>query len=889
MAITSPMEPLVGRAADLAALDALLASDHRLVTITGPAGAGKTRLAIEIGARFAASAGAPAVHTAALAEARNASGICDAVALALGIQGDPGSEDRVALVGRALAGRGEVMLILDELDALVEHAAATVGRWMAMAPEALFVATSRERLRLPGEAVHELGPLGLPQAEGGGGAESEAVELFVRAARRARATFTPSPAEAPYLAAIVRELDGLPLAIELAAPRMAVMGARALLHRLGSRFDVLRRSGAGRHATLEAAIDSSFQGLTAWEHDALAQCSVFRGGFTIEAAEAVIDVRAHAGAPAALDIVEKLRDRSLIHAHEPPRIPGEVRLGIYASVREHARRRLDPEAERAAEARHAEAVVRAAEAWARESIGRRASEARARILLERDNLLAVLERILTRKPVSARAAEPALRALIVLAPVLADEGPLDAYVELLDPVLSATADSGADPRLYANALAVRGALARRRGKGRAGGRDLVRALSAATTLGDRRLEARVTLELAHVLAARGEAAHAEQHFERARELHRELGDRAGMGDALHGLAALLARRGRLDEAVALVERALAVHRAEQCSAAEVADLRLHAELLLDAGRVNEARASLGTARALAPEAGARRDDALAIALLGLADDLAGDLAAARAAYERAAGALRELGFVALEAVVTGRTGVLAMREGRTAEAYALLGAAEGALTEEAERARGGVFLAYKAALDAHVGRVSEARAAIEEAARRCAGDDFPAATAVLDLARAVIDPHASAAAGEAARAVAPRSAEVRLSLACFARVAGPTVKEPPPPPDDALVIGPAGRWFRLPHSERVPLDHRRPLALILSRLAGERLDRPGTPLPWEALLEAGWPGERVLPAAGAHRVRVALSTLRKLGLKDVLCTTGEGYVISPDVPLSRVA
>jgi hypothetical protein len=101
-------------------------------------------------------------------------------------------------------------------------------------------------------------------------------------------------------------------------------------------------------------------------------------------------------------------------------------------------------------------------------------------------------------------------------------------------------------------------------------------------------------------------------------------------------------------------------------------------------------------------------------------------------------------------------------------------------------------------------------------------------------------------------------------------------------------VGPGGQWFRPPHVERVPLDRRKPLALLLDRLAREREERPGAALAWDALLEAAWPGERVLAAAGAHRVRVAVSTLRKLGLKDVLLTRDEGYLLSTEIPAVRL-
>ncbi len=483
--LAPPPTPLVGRGADLSAIAAWLAEGARLVTLTRPAGVGKTRLAAEA-ARAVLAEGRAAVWRADLSEARGAEGVCDAVALALGVQGEPAAAaDATARIGRALAARGEVLLVLDEMDALVEHAAATVGRWLALAPEAVFVVTSRERLGIAGEVVHEVLPLALPEGSELGG---EAVDLFVQVAGRVRGGFTPSPAEAPFVAAIVRELDGLPLAIELAAPRMAMMGPRALLHRMGSRFEVLRRErgATGRHATLEAAIDGSWSALAPWERDALAQATVFRGGFTLEAAEAVIEFAAHAGpvAPPVLEVIAALRERSLLHA--APAGAGELRLGLYTSMRACGAARPDRDATRAAAARPAAHVDSTAEGWAARLSGRDGPEARGRILAERENLLAVIERVLGRGPVSARAAEPALRALLVLAPVLLHEGALGAYVRLLDPVLAATRDSGADPRLSAHALAVRGSLLRQRGEVRAGSRDLVRALAAGPDPGRRR-------------------------------------------------------------------------------------------------------------------------------------------------------------------------------------------------------------------------------------------------------------------------------------------------------------------------------------------------------------------------------------------------------------------
>ena len=108
---------------------------------------------------------------------------------------------------------------------------------------------------------------------------------------------------------------------------------------------------------------------------------------------------------------------------------------------------------------------------------------------------------------------------------------------------------------------------------------------------------------------------------------------------------------------------------------------------------------------------------------------------------------------------------------------------------------------------------------------------------------------------------------------------------PPPPPDDALLVPLGGTWFRAPQSSRVGLERRRPLAKIVERLAVERLERPGSALDTRALQAAAWPGEKILPAAAAHRVRVAISTLRKLGLP--LVTRDDGYLFEPTTLLVR--
>src|SRR5439155_12677560 len=202
-------------------------------------------------------------------------------------------------------------------------AEATAGRWLELAPKARFIATSREVLRLADEAIYEVPPLKLPERDDDIEA-SEAVQLFLERARTARPGYQLSGADRLAVAEIVRQLDGLPLAIELAAARMAVLSPAQLMQRLPRRFDLLAgklRGASDRQATLRGAIDWSWGLMQPHEQSALAQCALFRGGFTTDAAGAVIDLSAFAPAlkttPSARGMVLLLRQKSLVRSYFP--------------------------------------------------------------------------------------------------------------------------------------------------------------------------------------------------------------------------------------------------------------------------------------------------------------------------------------------------------------------------------------------------------------------------------------------------------------------------------------------------------------------------------------------------------------------------------------------
>jgi predicted ATPase len=231
-------------------------------------------------------------------------------------------------------------VILDNFEQLVAQADATVGRWLDVAGDAAFLVTSRERLGLAGEQVLLLDPLD---------AESDAIALFAERARAQLDDFDLDDAMRRDVAAVVAQLDGLPLAIELAAARVAVLSPAQIAVRLRDRFAMLRLPGgagpARRQAALEAAIDWSWALLQPWEQSTLAQCAVFDGGFTLEAAEQVIDLGAWSEAPPVMDVVQSLVDKSLVRAWttrggHPRRDLDEPFFGMFLSIQDYARGKL---------------------------------------------------------------------------------------------------------------------------------------------------------------------------------------------------------------------------------------------------------------------------------------------------------------------------------------------------------------------------------------------------------------------------------------------------------------------------------------------------------------------------------------------------------------------
>ncbi len=336
-----------GRQQELEGLQSLLSDGHRLITIHGPGGAGKTRLSQQL-CRGAATLAQRSCWFVDITDAADLGGIMLQTASVLQVKlTETDGADALETLGTAMAGQGPSLFIFDNCEQAVADAAKAIAAWLQHAPDAVFLVTSREPLNIQGEVVFPLAPL--PEPDG--------VALFVARAHAAGAVWTDNKENHAVIQQLVTRLDGLPLAIELAAARTRMMSPTQLLDRLSDRFAMLRggrRDQPARQQTLESLIDWSWQLLAPWEQSALMQLSVFQGGFTVEAAEAILDLSTWPEAGWVMDVVGSLLDKSLVYATAQGQ---NARFNLLVSVSEFAQKRCKDTVDSgvlSVQARHAE-------------------------------------------------------------------------------------------------------------------------------------------------------------------------------------------------------------------------------------------------------------------------------------------------------------------------------------------------------------------------------------------------------------------------------------------------------------------------------------------------------------------------------------------------------
>ncbi|MEM7244677.1 MAG: protein kinase [Acidobacteriota bacterium] len=704
-ALPAERDAFVGRHDELAQLTAALTGGGRFVTVLGPVGVGKTRLVTRLLNR-PESEWSSVAWFCDLSEARSVDGLVHVVAAALGVTVH--ATDGVEAIGRILAGRGRSLLVLDNFEQLVDHADDTLGRWLTQSPDTSFLVTSREKLHLSGEDVLLLEPL--PVAGAG-------VELFVERGRAHRPGFALTDENREAVLELVRLLEGLPLAIELAAARLRVLSPAQQLDRMKNRFQLLSgtRPSNERQATLRNALEWSWDLLEPWEQAALAQASVFAGGFTMEAAEAVLDLSQWFDAPWTMDAIQSLVDKSLLRTWIPGGLgnaaTGEPYFGMYTSIQEHAREKLctegaipdgasGPTAEEAARVRHGKYHANLVE-------GSDDPANQRRLELALDNLVIACRRARERGD-----GETARACLAGSWRVLKARGPIATGLELGLEVaeLDELEDGERAKMLLVAAEAAQGLGDLEAARGHYEG-----ALVACRAAGDRPLEGVLLSNLGNLCLRQHRLDEAAQDYADGLAIHREVGNRRAERTALNNLGALHEREGRLDEARELVEVALLLAREDDDHAQHQLCVDNLVSLSLNAGKASEARALLDEALEHHRSKGARAEECRALLGLGMLLEEDDELTEARARLDEALAAARELDDPHLLGDALGALGGVLAALGEEEEAEAAFAEGERHLRRVGHVERLTRFLVRRGQGELRIGHDATARSCLLEA------------------------------------------------------------------------------------------------------------------------------------------------------------------------------
>lgn len=561
LALTS----FIGRERELNTVKQLLAT-ARLVTLTGVGGSGKTRLAREVSVRLLLAehehptelAYADGIWWVELVALHDSTLVGQAVADVLGVRAQRLKSMRETLL--EFLAHKQLLLVLDNCEHLIDACAELVETLLPACPGVRVLATSREPLKVAGEIAWSVPPLSKPELAPIPSAEayhklaySEAVRLFCERAALAFPVFELTQDNAPAVAQICRELDGLPLALELAAARVKVLTVQQIAARLDDRFNLLKAAkqrGNLHHQSLRALMDWSFDLLVAAERELFQKLAVFDGGFTLEAVEQVCAGDKLHDAPR-LELLSLLVDKSLVMVQQES---GEARFDLLETIRQYASEKLrDSGASEAMQRKHARYYLAFAEQGKQELEGPQQRLWLERMERDHDNLRAAL-----RWTVEHDDLETALRFAGALALFWNGHGHAAEGCLWLETILAQSGNTVSPAR--AEALLRLGELMGLQEDYAAARLRLEQSLELWQALGDTRGVIEVLLELAHKEFFQGDAAGAHRRVETALGLAREIGDTRGMAFALYRLGNFMGNEGNPAAARELFEQSLALFR-----------------------------------------------------------------------------------------------------------------------------------------------------------------------------------------------------------------------------------------------------------------------------------------------------------------------------------------
>jgi predicted ATPase/DNA-binding CsgD family transcriptional regulator len=563
-----PRSPLLGRDREIAVLQQLLLQEHvGLLTLTGPGGIGKTRLALQVAASLRDHF-LDGVHFVALAPITDPQLVGAAIGQALEVREAAGVSRQTSL--QEYLRDKQLLLVLDNFEQITA-AAPLVSALLAACPRLKVLVTSRAVLHLYGEQEFPVSPLALPEPQrvaalakdpAAGQAEFAALELFCQRGRAVKPDFVLTPANAVDVARICIGLDGLPLAIELAAARLKLFEPSALLARLQERLTLLTGGPHDlpeRQRTLRAEIAWSYNLLAPGEQRLFRRLAVFVGGFTLEAAHAVCNADRDLGVDF-LEGMTTLLDQHLVRYLDLP--DGTSRFGMLETIREYGLELLAASGEEEAIRQcHADTFLALAEAFEPEITGARRESVQVRLDAELDNFRAALNWSQTAPhPDDSSRAELGLRlaSALIWFPFSGSHG--SHLSEIRGWLVALLRRSTAPTAIRAKALWAAGTLAMTQGDYPDARTELEESVALSRILNEPRGLAAALRELGAAVYSQRRFAEAQQYGEESVALYRTMDDQGGLALALDNLGCFLGVQGDLPAACVLVEEELAVCR-----------------------------------------------------------------------------------------------------------------------------------------------------------------------------------------------------------------------------------------------------------------------------------------------------------------------------------------